>query len=692
MRNESDFTSSTEEYNAIYAQTPVDPNYVADVPADKMRAGKAPMETLECQYWNRLWQIATKDVNACLAYIKDAFHELNALLSEFGVSASSAITNQLASLFKTTYVSNFLEGIFLKLSGGTIDGDLHIKGDLSVDGIGEEIISTDLKVGADTITLRNGNPAAMRNTELAGVITENYDGNGNNNILAIDSSGTARVGNIDISERLLYSNNGTNFFEDEDLTIPATIGQDEIVRDTGNTTSGGAKIYEGTTFSNDDTEAIATRADEAEMTDAKLTKWNGTKKRLETTPYSSADIADLFNAVREMQALADLDNHNGVLSATPRWLRFNPQNKKGLVIKENTNIKVGSRVYTTDSDQAFDLTDDLTANGKDYFVYLQWSESSGETVWSLAASLTKSADSDASRCIGRLHTLCAAVPASTTMKAPARRDGWTVGDDFLIKPYGDADADFKAFYTKQISALSNQRFETIITCGHPLAGFAAGDILPESVFCLTWKPECLVEDAMAYDKASDICVDIYLQSGTGQATRSAFGAATTRTRPQICHEADMLAVGKKLLSDDEFQSAALGSNEKTSIQGTAESSIMTAGGHVDTASRRMVSAIGCEDCCGGIWQWLRDVAALGTGTAYTNISGTGEYVGNAGWITEDGEDDFGQMYNCVSALLAGGGWHDGSDCGSRARSAAFARSRANAIFGGRGSSRVVRGA
>ena len=153
----------------------------------------------------------------------------------------------------------------------------------------------------------------------------------------------------------------------------------------------------------------------------------------------------------------------------------------------------------------------------------------------------------------------------------------------------------------------------------------------------------------------------------------------------------MLAVGKRLLSDEEFQAAALGSNEKTSIQGTVEASIQTAGGHVDTASRRMTSAIGCEDCCGGVWQWLRDVSALGTGTAFTNINGTGEYVGNTGWITIDGQNAFGEMYNCSSALLAGGAWPNGSACGSRARYANHARSGAAADRGGRGSSRVIRG-
>lgn len=170
--------------------------------------------------------------------------------------------------------------------GSTIDGALHVKGDLLVDGTGKEIISTELNVGADTIKLRKDNPTGLTPSELAGVITENYDGQGNNNILAVDADGNARIGDIDIATRLLYSNDGTNFYEDEALTISATIGQDEIVRDTENTTSGGVEIYEGTTFSNDDTEAIATREDNPAA--GGFARWNDTNKRFDSiVPDSS---------------------------------------------------------------------------------------------------------------------------------------------------------------------------------------------------------------------------------------------------------------------------------------------------------------------------------------------------------------------------------------------------------------------
>lgn len=283
MKKISDFNSATEKYPVVYAGSATRPEFV-DMPTTlQQQEGVAPMDTLPAQWWNAMWKLATKDINAFRDYVGDSITEINNLLTKFGITLDDADSEQLYDFFHDSYVQNYLNSIYVNKTGDTIDGDLHIKGDLSVDGIGEEIISTELKVGADTITLRNGNPTALSSTELAGVVTENYDGNHNNNIIAIDKDGVARVGDIDIDTRLLYSNNGTNFFTDEELTTPATIGANEVVRDTGNQTSGGVEIYEGTTFSNDDTEAIATRDDATNMTDGYGITWNAARKRLETT-------------------------------------------------------------------------------------------------------------------------------------------------------------------------------------------------------------------------------------------------------------------------------------------------------------------------------------------------------------------------------------------------------------------------
>ena len=100
---------------------------------------------------------------------------------------------------------------------------------------------------------------------------------------SIDKNGIARTGDIDIATRILYSNNGINFFTNEGLTIGATIGENEELRDTGNQTSSGVKIYEGITYSNNDTQPLATR--EENPVDGALMKWDAATKKL-----VSADI------------------------------------------------------------------------------------------------------------------------------------------------------------------------------------------------------------------------------------------------------------------------------------------------------------------------------------------------------------------------------------------------------------------
>lgn len=290
MKKISDFNNATEKYAVVYAGSATRPEYV-DMPTTlQQQEGVAPLDTLPAQWWNAMWKLATKDINAFRDYVGDAITEINNLLTEFGITLDDADTDQLYDFFHDAYVQNYLKSIFVLKSGDTIDGDLHIKGDLSVDGIGEEIISTELKVGANTITLRNDNPSALGNTELAGVVTENYDGNNHNNIIAINKDGVARVGDIDIATRILYSNDGTNFYTDETLETPATIGATEEVRDTGNQTSGGVEIYEGITYSNDNTQAIATREDNP--VDGAFMKWDAATKSLVSASASvQFDIA-----------------------------------------------------------------------------------------------------------------------------------------------------------------------------------------------------------------------------------------------------------------------------------------------------------------------------------------------------------------------------------------------------------------
>ena len=371
-------------------------------------------------------------------------------------------------------------------------------------------------------------------------------------------------------------------------------------------------------------------------------------------------------------AVAKAINISDLIYPTERWLRFVGNNHKALKIIKGVSIKVGIHTFTTDNDVIFDLTSQELQGGTNYYVYLNWASGN---VWSLTVDTNKTADTSDSRLIGRFHTLCVSVSANQTMLLPT--ETLSVGASVNTSPYADDDPDFVEFYTKSVISCSADGQLYKSTFAHPLAGFSAGDILPEAVWCLTFKPDTKYEDAMFYDPITGRAEDIYLQSGIGNSTRSAYNATHAVSRTQWNHQSDMLAVGKRLLKDFEFTACSLGSPQKTNIAGSSDKT--TVGGHSDTGGNRMISMWGAEECCGYLWQWLEEYIHTDTST---------------GWHTEDDSTNapFGQSYWTVFALVAGGPWGSGAICGSRCRGASDPRSSVYPSVGGRGSSLVKRGA
>ena len=189
---------------------------------------------------------------------------------------------------------------------------------------------------------------------------------------------------------------------------------------------------------------------------------------------------------------------------------------------------------------------------------------------------------------------------------------------------------------------------------HTLTTFVAGDVLPASIWDLEHRPICSPE-GMVFDAKSQIWVDIYLASGTGASTVSVNGGTISDTRNWMDFVDDGGAVGKRMLTDIEFQLIATGSNEETNIVDSADPGTTT--GHSDTVGRRMISNIGCEDCCGALNQWLNEQSAK-----YDDATA-------AGWYDLSG--DKGSLYRPIDTndvkLFAGGDWPSGAYCGSRCR-------------------------
>ncbi len=220
-------------------------------------------------------------------------------------------------------------------------------------------------------------------------------------------------------------------------------------------------------------------------------------------------------------------------------------------------------------------------------------------------------------------------------------------------------------------------FHTLCTsvgtiAGHTLTGYAANDILPASIWDLKHRPISEPE-GMVYDAGTDIWVDIYLASGTGASTASEYNTTISDTRDWMDFVDDGHAVKKQLLTDSQFQSIAAGSNEETNIVGSADPG--TTGGHNDTAGRRMISNIGCEDCAGAMYQWLQTSSArLDNGTAV----GWYNLPGDRGSFYTYGTDLYGN-----TQLHAGGYWCHGAFCGSRCRNTYYFRWFTSSYFGAR---------
>ena len=269
----------------------------------------------------------------------------------------------------------------------------------------------------------------------------------------------------------------------------------------------------------------------------------------------------------------------------------------------------------------------------DYSVYITPIDDGFDFVVSKNSTYPKGFTADTAYKIGGFHTLCVAV---TSANAPA---------------------------------IPSNTFLSSTT--HPAIGYNAGEIIPNSIWCLTHRPTS-DPSGMVYVDKLDKWVDIYLQSGTLKATASVYGASTTDSRQPILHQLDMVCVGKKMPTDHDFFVFAEGSNQKTAIKGAADA--VTTGGHVDTAGKRMISAYFIEDCCGFLWQWLDEVAP----------------VGGSGWSAYgSGAEERGGSYGMPYVLRAGGSWDNSSSCGSWSRACNSARSTVVAFVGCRGVSRSL---
>ena len=165
---------------------------------------------------------------------------------------------------------------------------------------------------------------------------------------------------------------------------------------------------------------------------------------------------------------------------------------------------------------------------------------------------------------------------------------------------------------------------------------------------------------MVYDEHTNVWIDIYLASyNSANGLQSVYGATTadgasTEKFHWYKFNEFFRNVKKRLPFQYEFMSAARGSNQGTNIKNSADPG--TTGGFVDTANRRMISDIGCEDMCGNLWQWGYDGGGGATAAEW----------GHNAFDDNDSGKEAGQHYMMPNRCLLGGGWANSSECGSRA--------------------------
>lgn len=200
-------------------------------------------------------------------------------------------------------------------------------------------------------------------------------------------------------------------------------------------------------------------------------------------------------------------------------------------------------------------------------------------------------------------------------------------------------------------------------------------ILPRSVWTLGHRPKCSPE-GMVY-LGGGTWVDIYLNSDDGaQGLKSEYNCAPmtgTEGMNWYTFTERLMKSGKRMPDYSEFCAYAFGSPQGLDGANTNAWTATTNTGRGTTGSVvNAVSAVGCVDAVGRVWEWLNDLITRAEHA--TNA----EYHPTAAWGWDKKSPlrdnatkyDVGNIYQyyaySLAALIAGGYWYDGVRAGARA--------------------------
>ena len=200
-------------------------------------------------------------------------------------------------------------------------------------------------------------------------------------------------------------------------------------------------------------------------------------------------------------------------------------------------------------------------------------------------------------------------------------------------------------------------------------------ILPRSVWTLGHRPKCSPE-GMVY-LGGGTWVDIYLNSDDGaQGLKSEYNCAPmtgTEGMNWYTFTERLMKSGKRMPDYSEFCAYAFGSPQGLDGANTNAWTATTNTGRGTTGSVvNAVSAVGCVDAVGRVWEWLNDLITRAEHA--TNA----EYHPTAAWGWDKKSPlrdnatkyDVGNIYQyyaySLAALIAGGNWYNGGYAGARA--------------------------
>ena len=200
-------------------------------------------------------------------------------------------------------------------------------------------------------------------------------------------------------------------------------------------------------------------------------------------------------------------------------------------------------------------------------------------------------------------------------------------------------------------------------------------ILPRSVWTLGHRPKCSPE-GMVY-LGGGTWVDIYLNSDDGaQGLKSEYNCAPmtgTEGMNWYTFTERLMKSGKRMPDYSEFCAYAFGSPQGLDGANTNAWTATTNTGRGTTGSVvNAVSAVGCVDAVGRVWEWLNDLITRAEHATNTEFHPTVAW----GWDKKSPlrdnatKYDVGNIYQyyaySLAALFAGGSWHDGVRAGARA--------------------------